>query len=195
MPSFGKGGGSRNSHDMRLSGMSGMGLLIYPSLRTYTDSIWIWRGSISKNASMFWVTLAGDFTSYSVWGRPWISWCSYDICRLWLDFLKLWKIMKWTILKVFVKTIKRWNHNQVNTLGHSLSLHFMTSMRVLNFIIGIAGVYFMLQMNEMNNVKYEWMNEADSVFAKEGPRVEIPYVWPSLEMSYATSMIPKSRIY
>ena len=39
------------------------------------------------------------------------------------------------------------------------------------------------------------MNEADSVFAKEGLRVEVPYVGPSLEMSYATSMIPKSRVY
>ena len=36
MPSFAKGGGSHNSHDMRLSGLPGMGLLIYPSLRTYT---------------------------------------------------------------------------------------------------------------------------------------------------------------
>ena len=36
MPSFGKGGGSRNSHEMRLSGMPGMDLLISPSLQTYT---------------------------------------------------------------------------------------------------------------------------------------------------------------
>ena len=35
MPSFGKGECSRNSHDMRLSGMPGMGLLKSPSLRTY----------------------------------------------------------------------------------------------------------------------------------------------------------------
>ena len=41
MPFFGKGGGSRNSHEMRLSGMSGMDLLICPSLRTYTANIWI----------------------------------------------------------------------------------------------------------------------------------------------------------
>ena len=39
------------------------------------------------------------------------------------------------------------------------------------------------------------MNEADSVFAKEGSRVEVPYVGSSLEMSYATSTIPKSRVY
>ena len=71
----------------------------------------------------------------------------------------------------------------------------MIPMRVLNFILGIAGVYISLRMNEMNNVKYEWTNEADSVFAKEGPRVEVPYVGPSLEMSYATSTIPKSRAY
>ena len=35
----------------------------------------------------------------------------------------------------------------------------------------------------MNNVKYKRTNEADSVFAKEGPRVEVPYVRPSLEIS------------
>ena len=39
------------------------------------------------------------------------------------------------------------------------------------------------------------MNEADSVFAKEDPRVEVPYVGPSLEMFYATSTIPKSPVY
>ena len=64
MPSFGKGGGSRNSHEMRLSGLPGMGLLISPSLRTYTANIGIWRGSIPMYASMFWVTLAGDSTSF-----------------------------------------------------------------------------------------------------------------------------------
>ena len=59
----------------------------------------------------------------------------------------------------------------------------MIPMRVLNLILGIDGVYISLWMNEMNNVKYEWTNEVDSVFAKEGPRVEVPYVGPSLEMS------------
>ena len=59
----------------------------------------------------------------------------------------------------------------------------MIRMRVLSFILGIAGVYISLQMNEMNNVKYEWANDVDSMFAKEGPRVEVPYVVPSLEMS------------
>ena len=71
----------------------------------------------------------------------------------------------------------------------------MIPIRVLNFILGIAGVYIRLRMNEMNNVKYEWMNEADSVFAKEGPRLDVPYVGPSLEMSYVTSTIPKSHVY
>ena len=59
----------------------------------------------------------------------------------------------------------------------------MIPMRVLIFIVDIAGVYISIRMNEMNNVKYEWKNEADSVFAKEGPRVEVLYVGPSLEMS------------
>ena len=64
MPSFGKGGGSRKSHEMRLSSMSGMGLVISPSHGTYTSNIGIWRGSIPMHASVFWVTLAGDSTSF-----------------------------------------------------------------------------------------------------------------------------------
>ena len=64
MPSFGKGRGSRKSHEMRLSGMLGMGLLISASLQTHTANIGILRGSISMYASMFWVTLAGDSTSF-----------------------------------------------------------------------------------------------------------------------------------
>ena len=93
------------------------------------------------------------------------------------------------------KTIRRWNQIQVMTLGHSWSLHFMISMRVLNFILGIAGVYISLRMNEINNVKYEWTNEADSMFAKEGPRVEVLYVGPLLEICYATWTIPRSHVY
>ena len=58
----------------------------------------------------------------------------------------------------------------------------MIPMRVLKFILGIVGVYISLQMNEINNVKYEWTNKEDSVFAKEHPRVKVPYVGPSLEM-------------
>ena len=81
------------------------------------------------------------------------------------------------------------------TLGHSWSLHFMIPMRVLNFILVIVVVYINLRMNEMNNVKYDWTNEADSVFAKEDPRVEVPYVGPSLEISYATSTISKYHVY
>ena len=53
MPSFGKGRGSRNSHEMRLFDMPGMVLLISPILRTYTANIDIQRGSIPMYASMF----------------------------------------------------------------------------------------------------------------------------------------------
>ena len=49
---------------MILSGIPGMDLLISPSLQTYTANIEIWRGSIPMYASMFWVTLAGDSTSF-----------------------------------------------------------------------------------------------------------------------------------
>ena len=52
------------SYEIRLSGMMSMGLLISHSLRTYTTIIGIWRGSIPMYASMFWVTLAGDSTSF-----------------------------------------------------------------------------------------------------------------------------------
>ena len=68
MPFFRKGGGSRNSHEMRLSGMPGMVLLISPSHLTYTTNIGIWRDSIPMYASMFWVTLTGDSTSLMSWG-------------------------------------------------------------------------------------------------------------------------------
>ena len=60
MPSFVKGGGSRNSHEMRLSGIPGVGLLISSSIQTYTSNIGIGRGSILMYTNMFWVTLAGD---------------------------------------------------------------------------------------------------------------------------------------
>ena len=69
MPSLGKGGGSRNSHEMRLFGMPGMGLIISPTIRTYTTNIGILRGSFPMYASMFWVTLAGDSTFF---------WCGGD---------------------------------------------------------------------------------------------------------------------
>ena len=45
-----------------------MGLLIFPSLRTYTANIGIWWGSIPMYASMFWVTLAGGSTSFRYGG-------------------------------------------------------------------------------------------------------------------------------
>ena len=38
------------------------------------------------------------------------------------------------------------------------------------------------------------MNKADSVFAKEDPQVEVPYVGPHLRCINDTSMIPKSRV-
>ena len=69
MPSFGKGRGSRNSHEMRMSNIPGMGLFISPSLQTYTANIGIWRGLILVYASMFWVTLTSDSTSF---------WCEVD---------------------------------------------------------------------------------------------------------------------
>ena len=61
--------GSRNSHEMRLSGMPGMSLLISLSVWTYAANIGIWRGSISMYASVFWVTFAGDSTYF---------WCGKD---------------------------------------------------------------------------------------------------------------------
>ena len=66
MPFFKKEGGSRNSHEMRLSGMTSMGLFIYPSLQTYIANIGIRRGLISMYASMFWNTLADDSTFFRV---------------------------------------------------------------------------------------------------------------------------------
>ena len=57
-------------------------------------------------------------------------------------------------------------------------------MKVLNYILGIDGVYTSLWIYE---VKYVWMNEADSVFAKEGSLVD-PSFLGSLDVK---SMIPK----
>ena len=42
--------------------MPGMGLVISPSLRTYTANVGILRGSIPMYPSMFLVTLTGDST-------------------------------------------------------------------------------------------------------------------------------------
>ena len=64
MSSFEKDRGSCNSHEMRLSGMPGICILISSSVRTYTANIGIWRGSIPMYASMVWVTLSVDSTSF-----------------------------------------------------------------------------------------------------------------------------------
>ena len=66
--SFEKVRGSLNSHEMILSEMPGMGLRTSPSLRTYTANIGTWRGSIPMYASMFWVTLTSDSTSFRCGG-------------------------------------------------------------------------------------------------------------------------------
>ena len=68
MDSFGKDGGSRDTHEIRLSGMLGMSVLISPSLRTNTANIGIKQSSIPMYASMFWVSLAGDSTSFRCGG-------------------------------------------------------------------------------------------------------------------------------
>ena len=106
IPSFGKGGGSRNSYEMRLSGMPGMDLLISPSLQTYTANIGIWRGSISMYTSMFWSLWTVIPPLFDV-GETLDSWCSHDLCRLKLKFLmKEWgqpqmmHLIKWMIPKV-----------------------------------------------------------------------------------------------
>ena len=64
MPSFRKGGGSCNSHEMRLSGMMGMDILISRSHRTYNANIEIEWGSIAAYTSKFWLTLADNSTSF-----------------------------------------------------------------------------------------------------------------------------------
>ena len=64
-------------------------------------------------------------------------------------------------------------------------------MKVLNYILGIAGVDTSLLMYA---VKYVWMNETDSVFAKEVSIVEVQYVEPSfLGILDLKSMIPRSH--
>ena len=65
---FRKEGGSRNSLEMRMSGMTGMSLHISPSLRNYSANVGIWRGSIPIYSSMLWVTLARDSTSFRYGG-------------------------------------------------------------------------------------------------------------------------------
>ena len=65
---FSEGRGSRNSYEMRLSGLPGMGLFISHSLRTYTANIGISRGSIPCMLPCYWVTLASDSTSFRCGG-------------------------------------------------------------------------------------------------------------------------------
>ena len=64
-------------------------------------------------------------------------------------------------------------------------------MKVLNYILGIVGVTLAHEWNEM---KYVWMNEIDSVFAKEDSLVEVPYVESSFLGSLNVKcMIPRSH--
>ena len=46
----------------------------------------------------------------------------------------------------------------------------MKPMNFLNMVFTLA--------HELNEMKYVWMNEADTVFAKEESLVEVPYVEP-----------------
>ena len=66
---FKKGGVSRNTYDIKMSGIPGICLFISPNLLTYVTNIGIWWGSIPMYTSMFWVTLAGNSTSF---------WCAGD---------------------------------------------------------------------------------------------------------------------
>ena len=64
-------------------------------------------------------------------------------------------------------------------------------MKVLIYILGIAGVYTSLWINE---VKYVRINETNSVLTKEGSLVEVPYIETSILGSHdVKSMIPKSH--
>ena len=51
---------------MRISGMTGMSLLISPSFWTYTANIGIWQCLITMYPRMFYFILAGDSTSYTL---------------------------------------------------------------------------------------------------------------------------------
>ena len=65
-------------------------------------------------------------------------------------------------------------------------------MKVLNYILCIAGVYTLAY--EWNEMEYIWINEADSVFAKADSLVEVPYVEPSFLGSLNVKfMIPRSH--
>ena len=64
MPFFEKVEDSRNSHEMRLFGLPGMGVHTSSSLRTYTANIGYGGIKFPMYASMFRVTLAGYSTSF-----------------------------------------------------------------------------------------------------------------------------------
>ena len=84
------------------------------------------------------------------------------------------------IPKVFVQDNQEVKSDSSNNIRSFLVIALHDPDESLKFILGIAGVYINLRINEMNKVKYEWTNEADFVFAKKDPRVEVPYVGPHL---------------
>ena len=74
-------------------------------------------------------------------------------------------------------------------LGYSLSLHNKPDES-----LKLHPRYNWCLHWPMNEMKYIWMNEADSVFVKEGFLVEVPYVEPSFLGSLdVKSMIPRSH--
>ena len=67
----------------------------------------------------------------------------------------------------------------------------MNPMKVLNYVLGLAGDFSSLRMYEM---KYVSMNDANSVFVEEGSLVELLYIEPSFLGSLdVKSMIPTSH--
>lgn len=79
--------------------------------------------------------------------------------------------MKWTIPKEFVQDNPEVKSDSSNDIRLFLVIALDDPEESLNYILGM---------------KYKWTDEADSVFTKEGPRVEVPYVGPLIKMSYAT---------
>ena len=68
---------------------------------------------------MFWFHLGHWLHLFSVWGRHRISWFSHDLFRLKLRFLKVWNIMKWMILKMYVQYNQEVKLDLGNDIGHS----------------------------------------------------------------------------
>ena len=78
---------------------------------------------------------------------------------------------------------------QVMILGHSWSLHNEPDK-----ILKLHPRYSWCLHLPMNELKYVWMNEADSVFAKLDSLVEVPYFETSfLGRLNVNSMIPRSH--